>query len=253
MVLRFVTRPNLPINAVKTVLLGDKYTILLSKLLEMQGISVISMPENPDIAPQTASHADMSLCHLGQNRVIVAKSVYEKLKPLLPNGLQLLEAGKPQIGKYPDDIGLNACIIGDRLLHNLKHSDPIITLNANLFGLKSFNVKQGYTKCSICVLNQDRIITSDRGIHDLSERLGIKSLLIKSGSIMLEGYDTGFIGGSCGKLSENKIAFTGRFDRHPDATKITNFIEEANIEIIYLTDGPVFDVGSIIPLQESAD
>ncbi len=250
---RFVKEPNLPEKKVKTVLIGAKYSKILVKILENQGISVLEIPENPDIAPQTASHADMSVCHLGGNRLAAAGAVYDKLKASAPHGLELIKAAKPQKADYPHDIGLNACILGNRLLHNLKHTDPVIISDADFSGLECHNVRQGYTKCSVCVLKRDRIITSDMGIHSLAGRLGIESLLIKSGHIRLEGYDTGFIGGCCGKLSEGIIAFTGRLHEHPDEKKILAFIEKSNIDIMFLTDEPVFDVGSMIPIQEHSN
>ena len=249
----FVSMPNLPLYSVKTVLIGEKYANILGKIFAKQGISVISIPENPDIAPEIAFHADMSVCHIGENRIVAAHGVFDELKKRIPSDIQLLKAGKLQKEDYPDDIGLNVCIIGDKLLHNLKHTDPVIALETKILGLNSFNINQGYTKCSICVLRKDKIITSDKGIHELALKLGVASLLIRSGSIKLDGYDTGFIGGSCGKLSENKIAFTGKLNEHPDEEKILNFISEANIEVIYLSDVPVFDIGSIIPIQENAD
>jgi len=192
----------------------------------------------------------MSVCHIGDSQIVAAIGIYKELKEMIPSGFDLIEAGKPQKAIYPDDVGLNACIIGDKLLHNFKYTDPVIALYAKARCIDAYSVNQGYTKCSVCVLSSDKIITSDNGIHELALKCGIISLLISSGNIKLDGYNTGFIGGCCGKLSANKIAFTGRLDSHPDAEKIFNFIDEAKIEITYLTDEPIFDVGSIIPIQE---
>ncbi len=245
-------QPNLPDKNVKTVLIGEKYAKKLGKILEELGIAVIAIPENPCIAPQIACHADMSVCHLGGNRLVAAQAVYDKLKAaVLPHDLELIQASKPQKALYPDDTGLNVCIIGNKLLHNLKSTDPAVISAARLSGLEFHDLRQGYTKCSVCVLSSDKIITSDGGIHRIALSLGIESLLIKSGHIRLEGYDTGFIGGCCGKLSKDKIAFTGRLHGHPDENKIIAFIEKANIEIIYLSGERLFDIGSIIPIKEA--
>lgn len=247
----FVNTPNLPNNTVLSLLVGEKYVNILGKILEKQGISVISIPKNPHIAPSLAFHADMSVCHLGGDLLVAAKCLYEDLKKRLPNTLRLKKAGQEQSPEYPNDIGMNACIVGENLIHNLNYTDPVIINEAKRLHIKALNVKQGYTKCSVCVLKSDRIITSDKGIHETVLNSGITSLLISSGHIRLDGYDTGFLGGACGKLSDKIIAFTGKLSAHPDEKRIFNFITEAGLEAIFLTDGEIFDIGSIIPILEN--
>jgi hypothetical protein len=192
----------------------------------------------------------MSVCHIGESVVVAADAVYERFIKVAPKGLKIIRAGKGQQKSYPEDVGLNVCILGNKLIHNLKLTDPSVLSEADKFLIEKIYVNQGYTKCSVCVLKCDRIITGDRGIHLAALKLGIKSLLISSGFIELPGYNTGFIGGCCGKLSELSICFTGKLTKHPDEKEILKFIEDAGLEIIYLTDDPVFDVGSIIPIEE---
>ena len=36
----------------------------------------------------------------------------------------------------------------------------------------------------------------------------------------------------------------------PDKDKIINFLREKEIEPVFLTEKPIFDVGSIIPIRE---
>lgn len=250
MELSFIKMPNLPEYSVLSLLIGDKYAKFLGQILQEHGISVIEVPQNLDIAPPLSSHADMSVCHIGGNNLVAVESVYYGLKSQLPCSAKLLKVENYQKAEYPDDICINACIIGDKLLHNLKYTDPVLSNEANILGLKTINVKQGYTKCSVCVLSADRIITSDTGIHETAINCGITSLLIQSGFIKLDGYDTGFIGGACGKISSEKIAFTGRLSVHPDESKILNFVEESGLEAVFLTDDDIFDIGSMLPLLE---
>ena len=75
-------------------------------------------------------------------------------------------------------------------------------------------------------------------------------LLIEAGSIQLPGYDTGFIGGCCGKLSPDKMAFTGSLKNHPSGTRIQIFLREHGVTPLELCQGPLIDVGVIIPLAE---
>lgn len=246
----FVNEANLPRGTVKTVFLGDKYIERLEKGLERLGITAIGVPRNPFVPAPVAYHADMSVCHLGFDTLAVAAGIYDEFKKRVPAQFRLVKAETPQKAEDPNDIGLNACIIGDRLLHNLKYTDRSITTFARENRLRSYHVNQGYTKCSVCVLSRNRIITADVGIHRLCEELGICSLLIESGSIRLDGYGTGFIGGCCGKISGDRIAFTGHLKKLKDEKKILHFIWDSGIEVVFLTDEPVFDIGSIIPVDE---
>ena len=230
------------------MLVGEIYADILRESLEKYGISVISVPDNPHIAPQVSSHADMSACYLGEGRLVAARGVFDELKARCD--LEIIEAQREQRPEYPDDVSLNACIFGGRLLHALKNTDGAVLEAARGAGYECIDVKQGYTKCSVCVLARDAIITGDAGIHALAGRLGVKSLLISAGHIALPGYGTGFIGGCCGKLSEGRIAFTGRLDEHPDGERILDFIAREGLEAVFLTEKPLFDVGSLLPIEE---
>ena len=116
-------------------------------------------------------------------------------------------------------------------------------------GLEFINVKQGYTKCSIAVIDHKAVITSDYPIYRKLITLGIDVLLIESGYIRLDGYPYGFIGGTCGNLSGETIAFSGKFLNHPDRLKISNFLEKYSKKVLWLTDEIVTDIGTIINLN----
>ena len=77
-------------------------------------------------------------------------------------------------------------------------------------------------------------------------------LLIQPGHIQLPGYDTGFLGGCCGKLAADKLAFTGQLDLHPDGQRIQSFLEQRGVTAVELTTGPLIDVGGIVPLMENS-
>jgi predicted acetyltransferase len=51
-------------------------------------------------------------------------------------------------------------------------------------------------------------------------------------------------------IADNKIAFTGMIDHHPDETAIVRFLESKSIIPVFLTKRKCFDIGSIIPLIE---
>jgi hypothetical protein len=116
---------------------------------------------------------------------------------------------------------------------------------------KIIHVNQGYTKCSVCVVDERSIITSDFGIAAAARQNGLDVLTIRQGYIELPGFEFGFIGGSAWKLSEHALAFTGRLDDHPDKDRILDYLTARVIEPVFLTDGPIFDIGSAIPIIEA--
>lgn len=250
---QFVYTPNLPENRVKAVFLGEKYKNLAS-VLDKLGIISILLGANCVILPNLQYHADMSVFHAGYNRIILSKHVqgfdglFDRLKKI---GFEITVSEKPDSGKYPGDIGLNACLVGDLLFHKKGCTDANIVELAEKSCWKSIYINQGYAKCSICILDKRHIITSDMGIHKKALKAGLESLLISPGQIELDGFNEGFIGGASVKISKNQIAFTGTLKYHRDEKKILGFIKSVKMEPVFLTEDPIYDVGSIIPVIEA--
>ena len=69
--MKFVDKSNLPIRT-GTVILGSKYADLLSEKLSVLQVSVLPMPENPDVDERVSAHADLSVLHLGGKHLLLA-------------------------------------------------------------------------------------------------------------------------------------------------------------------------------------
>jgi hypothetical protein len=249
MKIRYVFHPNLPQNRVNTVLIGEKYQ-QVARLLENMGIITISIGDNNAVSPNISNHADVTVFHAGQNRLIVSETAAGGCSRLIGLGFQVLAAKKPEFPKYPEEASLNACLVGNRLFHLTRVTDKNILDQASKNNWTIINVNQGYTKCSVCVLDENHIITADMGIHKAALRNKIDSLLISPGQIELDGYHEGFIGGACGKISKDEIVFTGTLKYHKDGEKIIGHIRSLGIRPIFLSNEPCYDIGSIIPLIE---
>ena len=113
--------------------------------------------------------------------------------------------------------------------------------------------KQGYTKCSICVVDENAIITDDSKITQIAAANGIEALLVDKGLATLDGFKYGFIGGSSFKIDKNKVAFTGMIRNTYERNKIESFLSKRGIEAVYLTEDELFDIGSAIPLTEEIE
>ena len=250
---RFVVKPNLPKGSVKSVIIGSGYLELDTALTE-RGIKVIHITNNDGVAKPICAHADMSAYYCGNGELIISKNIFNSNGvEMVPTGTVLHCSAAGQCEKYPLDIGLNACEVGDVIFCSIENTDATILEHAAKHGKKLIHVRQGYAKCSVCVLDEKHIITADKSISEAAQSAGIEVLLIEPGFFELPGYDYGFIGGSCFKCSADTIAFTGSLEGHPNRENILQFINKLGIKVEYLTNERCFDVGSILPLTEQKE
>lgn len=250
--IKYVAEPNLPIQ-VSELVLGRKYADILEKSLKSFEIGIIKIPDNPFVDKRLSGHADLSVFHLGQNKLLAAPYIKGgRLEgELVKRGFIVNYADIAQSNEYPLDAQLNACALGDKLIANKSVCCADI-INYFTIDVKSamVAVKQGYSKCAVCVVDKNSIITADRGIAVSAATQGVDVLEISAGHVELEGFPYGFIGGASFKISSDKLAFTGRLDEHPDKKAIFSFLEKRNIKAVFLSDRPIFDIGSAIPITE---
>ena len=249
---RAVEFPNLPQRA-ETIIIGEKYSGILYEPLKRLGIITISVPGNPYVDPRLSGHADLSVFHEGWKRLWLAPYLKDSSfsTALEEMGFKLSYPDIVQSMVYPGDAQLNMCICGDKLIYNPRTAvyniAEFLTFSV---GLEPVKCRQGYSKCAVCVVDSGAIITADRGIAAASEKAGLDVLLISPEGVSLEGFDCGFIGGAAFKISREAMAFTGRLDQHPDRGVIMNFLAKHKVEPLYLTDAPVFDIGSGLAITE---
>lgn len=248
----FVQAPNLPDSA-DIVIIGEKYAEKLEIPLKKLGIHPVFLPDNPDIDSRLSGHADLSIFHAGGERVYLAPYLRESGFDVLLNALsaELIFCDVKQSPKYPEDAQLNIAAVGDTVIYNPKAS--YMTAVNYLQDEKNYcavSCKQGYAKCSTLVVNERSLITQDVGIARAATKRGLDVLQITPGYVALDGFSCGFIGGTGFKINRGELAFTGLLDRHPDKARIIAFLKERDITPVYLTDEPIFDIGSAITLTE---
>ena len=189
------------------------------------------------------------MCKLDVNNIVVAPNVYDYYNDILSNyNFNVIKGNSLISKKYPNNIQYNVAILGNYAIHNFKYTDNIILEYLDKFNIKKINVKQGYCKCSICIVDENSIITSDEGIHKEVIKYGIDSLLIEKGYIDLFDLDYGFIGGCSGLISKDTLSFFGDIKKHPDYNRILEFVNKKNKKIISLSNEKLLDLGSLIPL-----
>ncbi|NCB74831.1 MAG: hypothetical protein EOM51_08845 [Clostridia bacterium] len=245
----FVILPNLPNSRVAVVAVGEDYAAIISTALEPFGIIALSCPKNSLLDSRLSSHIDLSLFHLGGEAFVLAKSLIgssfsDKLTQM---GAKICYSASDISPKYPSDAFLCALTNGSKLFHNEDICDPLIN---SCYVEKLIHVNQGYAKCSACLINENAAISSDSGIIKAMREQGMDVLEISSCGIQLQGFAHGFIGGAAFKISADELAFTGTINDHPSKADILGFLKLHNIKPVFLTDKPIFDIGSAIPLTE---
>lgn len=242
----FIRFPNLPEKKVTFFAAQAKPDII--KALESLGASCISL-ENPVLPDELKCHSDMLLCHTGGKNIFLDSTQTESAQILKDEGFSVTLC--PDIkNSYPDDVKLNAAVCSTCFIGNRK------TISTELFntlkdsGKNFIQINQGYSKCSICFLSDRAVITDDEAGAAVLKKQNFEVLLISKGDIYLSDRHYGFFGGSSGKINKNTLAITGKLSYHRDCDKIFGFTKEHDIDIIELSDGPITDIGGILPLKE---
>ena len=243
----FIKCPNLPERDVKTLICGSDDERILS-FFNSCGINVILPEKNSDIATPVSCHADMSCLHLGYNSIIVDKRQKELKFALEEIGMRVYETYEKISGEYPDDIKLNVALLEDFAIGSFRYTDE--TLSELIKDKTKINVKQGYSKCSVLVVNDHAIITDDESIFKAVSVIDIDCLLISKGDIILDGYDYGFIGGALGKISADTVVFFGNIEKHKDSDAIKLFLKKHSCRYVCTDDDVLRDIGGIVSLIE---
>lgn len=242
----FIKDPNLPQSFIKSAVVGN-YPEIIDALRQL-GTEVIMLDENRSLSEPVRKHADMSCLSLGGGRFLTYDNALAEKLSLA--GADVIIPKAAQSSDYPHDIGVNCLIIGKYIICNTTYCVPELREYAESNDLKLLNVRQGYARCSVAVIDERSVITADKGIAERMSGEGFDVLLIRPGFIELPGYDCGFIGGCCGKMSKDRILFSGSLRSHPDGAAITEFVTSRGVEIITASDGILYDFGGFIAVEE---
>ena len=216
--------------------------------LKNLGYTPILMPPADYLEETVASHTDM-LLFIGFGRLFCHSRYYNKNRELIDrisllSGLELVISNEETANKYPLDVLFNACLVNNTLICNEKSVSRLIIKSAVAANCKIINVPQGYTKCSICPVSDNAIITADKAIAAACSSAGMDVLLISEGDVTLPPYNFGFIGGTAG-YNNDTVFFCGDIDSHRDANAIRAFCEKHKKTVLSLSGESLQDVGTI--------
>jgi hypothetical protein len=213
------------------------------KNIHSAGFKTIPAPLTGLVAPPLSGHPDIQMFLHGDNLFVHPEIDLLFLKAM-EKYVNIIRCQTPLSGVYPGDIPYNIACTGRLAIHRTESTEQKILEYFRQNNIEIIETKQGYSKCSTMIVDDQSIVTSDRSIHSAAEKAGLDALLISPGHIDLPGYSYGFIGGASGKFL-NRIYLTGSIDGHPDCGRIIEFISSKGCGIKILSDERIFDGGSI--------
>ena len=251
MEMRFLEIPWIPTADVSMIVVDGRIPRQIEKNIRKMNIEILKMPFCSDVYDAIACHPDIFLHPIDSRNIVVAPNVYRefetKLKAL---GFHVIKGDTTLTKNYPHNIAYNIARLGNYAIHNFNYTDKQVRRLLEKKGTTFIHVKQGYAKCSVCIVNDHAMITSDKGIARAAEKHDIDVLSISAGHIDLPGLNEGLIGGASGLLGKNKLAFLGSLFHHPDYKRIMEFLRKHQVTPIFLAEQKIKDFGSILPILQ---
>lgn len=247
----FIELPHCPQDKVSKVIISNlNYGI--AEVLSSYGIQYILSESLNTISGVEKNHADMVCTYLGNGKIIVAKNHAVLNQKLKSEGLEVTSSYFELVGEYHQGIcALNCVQVGQYIFGNKKYIDPVILQHIVDQSLNFIDISQGYAKCSTAVVGTSAIITADRSIATAAQQTKqIDVLQIDVGDIFIESYNYGFIGGACGLLDKDILAFCGNIKSHKNYNDIKSFALNHRVQLLSLEKGSLCDIGGIIPICE---
>ncbi len=239
--------PNLPQGEVTLAAISTKAGEA-KKNLEALGVECVTVSADKRLPLPICDHPDIQMLHLGERDILTTAE--HLCAGDLNRKFNVSRIGAECSDKYPDDVLLNCTLIGKHIICNEKTVAREVLEYAYKAGLNIINVNQGYSRCSVCVVDENCIITDDIGIFRSAQFFLDDVLLVSKNSIRLNGYNYGFIGGCSGKIGKDKIGFNGRLESHSDYKLIEEFLCRHNVSAVELSSEVLNDTGGILPLLE---
>lgn len=209
-----------------------------------QGLTPIIVPKTTNVYDAINGHVDIQMNIISKNTIIIHKSMDKDFCNTLDKfNIKYIFSNDDLKYSYPGDIILNGIVLDNYFIHNLKYTDK--NLLDNIKNKSLINVKQGYSKCSVLIVNQKAIITSDKGIANALRKENFDVLLIPPGDIILPSMNYGFIGGTGGLINNNTMAFFGDLQYYAYGREVYDFLYKYDVKPIYLSQGKLIDRGSI--------
>lgn len=238
-------------NKYKTQLIIDERMRLIEKeKLKDLGYNLIEIKQSEKVYAEISAHVDIFTCKIGKN-LIIEPSNYNYIKLQVIDSENVIQGNEKIETKYPFDIKYNVCIIGNKAIHNFAYTDMKIKEQLEKKKFEIINTTQGYTNCSIAVIDENSAIVTDKGLYKILQKHNIDVLYLEyEPDIKLlkdNGYSEkkGFIGGVISRI-DDQIIVSGDLGKIDCNEQIRRFIEKRGLKVIEFKGLDVIDYGGIV-------
>ena len=216
----------------KRIMVDERMRQIEKMKLEELGYEIIEIKKNDKVYPEISSHVDIYTCKIGE-KIVVEPSQYVNMAKMsnIIKGNEEIEA------QYPYDIKYNVCTIGKKALHNFKYTDTVLKEELIKQGYELINTTQGYTNCSIAIINENSAIVTDKGLYKILKKYNSGKYSNRKG----------FIGGAISRIGDKIIVF-GDLNKIDINGKIREFINKKGTQIIDFQGLDVIDYGGIVEI-----
>lgn len=241
--------PYVPNKTPRFVIIDYKASDEIINYLKKLNIKPIKTIKCSDLQEPVDGHPDMVIHPIDEKTFVVAPNVYDYYFNVLTNlGIKVIKGGKTLCRNYPEDIAYNVARIGRYAVHNLQHTDQVLKYYLEEAKIEFIHVNQGYTKCSISSVGNNKAVTSDLMIHEKLKSYNIDCMFINPKIVYLKGYNHGFIGGCTGLINEKIFLSTGKIADENIFNAFKEFILSSGYLYEEASSQQIIDLGSIIPI-----
>lgn len=244
----------------KYALIDSRMRDIEKEYIESLGYTLICLNESNNVYYEVSSHVDIFCCKIDDILIVEPDTCNKIVEYIKDENSQKLDynilKGKSVLKKdYPFDIAYNVCIIGSLAIHNFKYTDENIQRCLVEKGYKLINVAQGYSRCSISVIDENSCVTSDATIAKELIKNGVDVLYIPSNKMNIKLWKNnkeyssmhGFIGGATSKIDNEYIVFGDIHNIDEEyRIKLQNFVEKRDIKLKYFKDMDIIDYGTVV-------
>lgn len=235
----------------KKIIIDKRMRQIEKEKIKELGYELIEINKSNKVYEEISSHVDIFVCKTEKN-IIIEPSQFNNIKDKLQDKNEQLIKGNDEIErKYPYDIKYNVCTIGKKAFHNFEYTDSKLKEELIKQGYELINTTQGYTNCSIAVIDDNSAIVTDKGLFKILKKHNIDVLYLEyEPDIKLlntEEYSNrnGFIGGAISRLGDKIIIF-GDLSKIDINEEIKEFINKKGLQIIDFKGIDVIDYGGIV-------
>ena len=232
------------------IIVDERMRQIEKQKLKELGYDLIDIKQSEKVYPEISSHVDIFTCKIG-DVLIVEPSQYEQIKSKLTSENKIISGQENISLKYPDDIKYNVCTIGKKAIHNFQYTDTIVKQELIKQGYELISTNQGYTNCSIAIIDDNSAIVTDKGLYKILQKNNIDVLYLQYEPEikLLNGNEysnkKGFIGGVISRIA-NQIVVTGDLDKIDPSGLIRKFVLSKGLGIVEFKGLDVIDYGGIV-------